>query len=188
MKTMINKQRPYFIDYFIFFILSMYFIGTFSYFLEVLFQINEFSPYREYNNNEGIFKIKSLDIFFQFQLLILMIIWFFNKKVNRKKISFYLSILAIIIGVLVWFEYWYGSTFYYGEVRDKQGIVFPVFSTILISYPFWNIEFTKSRRTNFKLSIALTIMTIICLFLFYNSVRESWILFSYDIFNSELTL
>ncbi len=31
-------------------------------------------------------------------------------------------ILAAIGAALTWIELWYGSTFYYGEVRDKQGL------------------------------------------------------------------
>jgi hypothetical protein len=62
-----------------------------------------------------------------------------------------LSLLAVAGTWLVWFELWYGSTFYYGEVRDKQGLPYNVNnfgamgSFVFLAYLIWRFPLGRMR-------------------------------------------
>lgn len=76
-------------------------------------------PYTQYYNNKIIQNLNYgafiLDIFI---CLSVVIILFVNKAtIKLKKILIFLLFIGII---LIWLELYYGSTFYYGEIRGMQ--------------------------------------------------------------------
>jgi hypothetical protein len=74
--------------------------------------------------------------------------WF---RLPRWSAAVPLSLLVLVGAWLTWFEMWYGSTFYYGEVRDKQGL--PVMvnnfgivgSFAFLAYLIWGLPLGRMR-------------------------------------------
>jgi hypothetical protein len=80
------------------------------------------SPYSEYYQNNIIYIITITTNFLNFFNIILILTNFF--KFKKFKFKRYLIISCLLLSLLPWLEIWYGSTFYYGEIRDKKGIPF----------------------------------------------------------------
>lgn len=138
---------------------------------------NEIHPLREYLTNNGIFKIATS----QFFLAILMILILTNKiakkgEIENRILIYGLIFLSIVLGIIPWIEMWYGSTFYYGEVRDKQGLGFPKLSLIFLIYPIWIFK-EEIKNLNWKqlsIRIIATISIIISSSIFYGQIYEPW--------------
>lgn len=104
---------------------------------------------------------------FWLTVCVLGIIWIKNKTI--RPISFkILLLLVLIIALLQWFELWYGSTFYYGEVRDKQGLGVPILSIVLQIYIL--LRLGKKRA----MVIGLIALIIIMNYGIYSLVCENW--------------
>jgi hypothetical protein len=130
-----------------------------------------FDPYREYYTNKGIVLIFIARLIFWLAVCVLGIIWIKNKTI--RPLNFNLLLLSIlIIALLQWFELWYGSTFYYGEVRDKQGLGVPILSIVLQIYVLLRLGIKK--RT---LLIGLIALIIIMNYGIYSFVYENWKLY-----------
>jgi hypothetical protein len=97
------------------------------------------------------------------------------EKLKRKVIflALYLS-SALIIAVLQWYELYYGSTFYYGEVRDKQGLGFPVLSSCMVTLIIWKINYSKNQDRDLTIKFLLTGIVNLALYQFYGQVYEPW--------------
>lgn len=154
-------------------------IGGIFYFGE-LWSLNksyEIHPLREYLTNSGIFKI----ITAQFILSILMILILANKILKKGKIENRLFIyglisLSIVLGIIPWLEMWHGSTFYYGEVRDKQGLGFSELGLVFLIYPIWVFK-DEIKNLNWKqlsIRIIASISIIISSSIFYGQIYEPW--------------
>jgi hypothetical protein len=86
--------------------------------------------------------------------------------------------LAIL---LIWFELWYGPTFYYGEVRDKQGLPFGVNnfgllgSILFFAYLILRIKLNLDSVTKiFSLKIILLVLAIVIQVFLINNLEDSW--------------
>ena len=167
------------IDLIILIISTLTMIGGVFYFGELssLNRKNEIHPLKEYLTNNGIYRIGTA----QFIFAILMIVILVNKILQKGKFEngiliYALIFLSILLGIIPWIEMWYGSTFYYGEVRDKQGLGFPKFSLIFLIYPIWIFK-EEIRNLNSKqisIRIIATISIIISLSIFYGQIYEPW--------------
>ena len=138
---------------------------------------NEFYPLREYLTNDGIYKIATA----QFILTILMLVLLTYKILKKGKIEnplsmYTLLILSIGLGILPWIEMYYGSTFYYGEVRDKQGLGFPMMSLLFLIYPIWIFkeERIKLDRKQLSIRIIVTFSIVLASSIFYGQIYEPW--------------
>lgn len=130
-----------------------------------------FDPYREYYTNKGIVWIFIIRLFFWLTVFALGIMWIKNKTI--RPLNFKILLLSIlIIALLQWFELWYGSTFYYGEVRDKQGLGVPILSIALQIYVLLRLRIKK--RTSL---IGLIALIIILNYGIYSIVCENWTLY-----------
>jgi hypothetical protein len=64
---------------------------------------------------------------------------------------------AVVAAALTWFELWYGSTFYYGEVRDKQGLPIGVNnlgalgSFCFLAYVIWRVKLPTSNGRSWRI-------------------------------------
>jgi hypothetical protein len=131
----------------------------------------EYDPFRNYYTNKGIVLIFITRLFFWLTVCILGIIWIKNKTIR----PLYLNLLllsVVTIALLQWFELWYGSTFYYGEVRDKQGLGVPILSIGLQIY--FSLRLGIKKRT---LLIGLIVLIIIMNYGIYSLVYENWKLY-----------
>lgn len=130
-----------------------------------------FDPYRDYYTNKGIVLIFIARLIFWLIVCVLGIIWIIKKTIEPLNLNL-LLLTIVIIAMLQWFELWYGSTFYYGEVRDKQGLGVPILSIVLQIYVFLRLGIKK--RT---LLIGLIALIIIMNYGIYGLVYENWKLY-----------
>jgi hypothetical protein len=94
---------------------------------------------------------------------------------------FLLSLLALVGAGLTWLELWYGSTFYYGEVRDKQGLPFnvnhggPVGSSVFLAYVLWGLPLGHLRRIPaFLLKAMCTLILLLGHWVILRLVERPW--------------
>jgi len=127
-----------------------------------------YDPFREYYTNKGIATIFVVRLFCWLIILIIGVNWLRTKEIRPVFFNIFL-VLTLIIAFLQWFELWYGSTFYYGEVRDKQGLGIPVLSIILQIFVCLRIGF-KNR----SLLIVLIFLIVIMNYGIYYLVYENW--------------
>lgn len=104
-----------------------------------------------------------------------------DNKELAQRLSFILILLVLIGAGLTWLELWYGSTFHYGEVRDKQGLPFSLNhgglagSFIFLTYALWALSIRELR--GIPLLLLKGSGTLILLFthwLILQLLREAW--------------
>ena len=138
--------------------------------------------FRTYMQNNTIRDIYYLAILIDILLFASIFPTFF--KINQKivlTLKIFILILSLFVFVLVLYEMYYGSTFYYGEVRDKQ---FPFgvnnlgfFSTtFLFSYSILQFLYPilKSRKQRTTYTITVTILLIILLIFLFKFLETPW--------------
>jgi hypothetical protein len=132
------------------------------------------NPFAEYYANPTIRSIQSLEFISYCCFLLLFTLLCFDKY--RKNIAVLTNYLtsAFAIAALQWYELYYGSTFYYGEVRDKQGLGFPVLSSLMVTLIIWKINYSKNRDVDLTIKLILTGIINFSLYQFYGQVYESW--------------
>ena len=81
---------------------------------------------------------------------------------------------ALTIGFLQWYELYYGSTFYYGEVRDKQGLMFPLLASLMVTLTIWKLNYSKTVNRNLTIKLTLTGIINVGLYLLWKQVYETW--------------
>jgi hypothetical protein len=131
-------------------------------------------PFTTYNNNSGIIAISVASIICRSIFLACFLFLALTKLHDSKKVLVIYLVSALAIAFLQWFELYYGSTFYYGEVRDKQGLMFPFLGSLMVTLTVWKINYTKLLARNMRVKILLTVMLNIGLIIFWISVREPW--------------
>jgi hypothetical protein len=94
------------------------------------------SPYSRYYGNVGINLINIGALIVDVLVVALIIGWLISPRLASHALRT-VMLLAAIGAALTWAELWYGSTFYYGEVRDKQGLPLSVNNVGIVgSYVF----------------------------------------------------
>lgn len=150
-------------------------VGLCFYFYDILFpDFSQSNPFETFNNNPGIIKISIASFVVRIIFISSFILLAFDKFKNNKIVpSIYIS-AALIIAFLQWFELYYGSTFYYGEVRDKQGLMFPILASLMLTLSIWKINYTKIESQNLKIRLVLTGIFNIGLYVLWTQVYEYW--------------
>ena len=145
-----------------------------QYFYELINpNLNQENPFKIYNNNQGIIYVS----IFSFISRIAFIICFFLlaiDKLKSKNIFIVYIFSALTIGFLQWYELYYGSTFYYGEIRDKQGLTFPFLSSLMVVLIIWKINYTKPEKSNLLMKFLLTVIINSGLYFLWTQVYEPW--------------
>ena len=167
------------LDYTIIIISFLSIIGLILYFANILspngeYGTKNYDPYYIYNTNTGIIVIYSFRLMLWISYIYLGIEWIRKKEISRNKGIIILAIISLI-AINEWIELWYGSTFYYGEIRDKQGLGLPIFSMFLITY-FW-----LKLKLSYYLKLGLIILTIALHYIIFDTVKEDWALF-YEVY------
>lgn len=134
----------------------------------------QIGPYVEFDNNPGIIRISfasliSMSVF----IMCFGILSVVKFRENKIILTVYL-LTALIIGFLQWYELYYGSTFYYGEVRDKQGLMFPVLSFLMATLVIWKFNYSIEYNRNLAIKLILTVLVFISLRCLWILVNESW--------------
>lgn len=120
-------------------------IFAWLYFLVNLFALDhiirpeEVFPFTVYYSNIGIRLVVISQIIVAGALSIAFI-WFAVKR-ELSAVAFNVMLLGcIFLSAIGWFELWWGSTFYYGEVRDKQGLTFPLGCALWLAYVAFGVK------------------------------------------------
>jgi hypothetical protein len=154
-------------------------IGLMFYYWNIFLPNGEFGIkgfdllYYDYNKNIGIILIQSINSISWIGILSIGILWIKRRSIDYKWIYLIFS-FCIILAITRWIEIWYGSTFYYGEVRDKQGLYFPIFGLLLTFYTVWRfkIELINKKQIIIK-SIVSIVITLIFLSIYF-SKYDTW--------------
>ena len=132
------------------------------------------NPFQDYYTNSGIIKILISYSILKLLFITCFLIIQFKTYENLEIIKPIYLIIALLIGILNWFELYYGSTFYYGEVRDKQGLMFPIYASLMFTLVIFKVNYSKKENVNFILRIILAIILNSSLILFWEKVYEKW--------------
>jgi hypothetical protein len=127
-------------------------------------------PFAAYDANPGIRAITLAAL--ALDLVLLVAIASSSRGWTRARQALVLGCAAIGIA-LPWLELWWGSTFYYGEVRDKQGLPFSVNhggivgSVLFAAYIAWRLRFGRLRGGGLALArvgavVAIGIVEWLC--------------------------
>jgi hypothetical protein len=144
-------------------------------------------PYYSYMHNNVIILIYKIAIILDGLSIILVIYILQNQnsfaKFKYKFTRIVLFVIAILIIIIMYFELFYGSTFYYGEVRDKQTLPilinnFGFFggTIILFCELAFIFKFYKRFKNSKRILFSVLVLSIIVLLFFgsYLLLREPW--------------
>lgn len=143
------------------------------------FKLNASTPPRNellhtYNNNSGIIKISIASMVSKLIFLGCLYILFLNKLTHYSKTLKVYIISAISIAFLEWYELYYSSTFYDGEVRDKQGLMFPFLASLMATLAIVRITYSKDKKHNLLAKGVLSVILNIGLYILWKMVFEKW--------------
>lgn len=165
----------------IYLFLFMLFINLSDLYSNGSWSSNNYSPYFKYYQNYGINIIYLIAVVLN--CLLITQIYFHIKEIAINRTNLLINTILIISIVLIWLELWYGSTFYYGEVRDKQlplgvnnlgilgSIVFASFLILRLPYKYKN----TTKRSLVK--VILVIINIALQFYIFHLLKEPWTLY-----------
>jgi len=163
----------------IYFLLLMEFIQVYDWIGSGAWSSNNIAnPYFQYYQNYGI-KIICLTAFILNCLLITQI-YYHIKNISLKRTNALINTILFISTFLIWFELWYGSTFYYGEVRDKQGLPFGVNnfgiigSILFLTYWISRINFRTENKNKIIINSIFVVTIIVLHILLINYLEGSW--------------
>ena len=150
-------------------------VGLCLYFYELKYpNPTQDNPYKTFNNNEGIIKISIASLVARCVFVICFLLFLADKfKQNKKVLTAYI-LSALAIGFLQWYELYYSSTFYYGEVRDKQGLMFPILSLFMVTLAIWKINYSNAENRNLTTKLILTVIINGGLYFLWTQVYEPW--------------
>lgn len=110
-----------------------------------------YNPYGKYDDNSGIRLINAAALAVDVIVLLAIVAW--KSGLMKARAGWLVVVAACCVGAaLTWIELWYGSTFYYGEIRDKQGLPFGVNnggalgSYIFLGYSIWRTTTLYVKR------------------------------------------
>jgi hypothetical protein len=141
-------------------------------------KLNMFYPYYE---NQIITWLNIITIAMSLLMILIISFYLSNSNILKGKRNILILICTIILIALIWFEIYYGSTFYYGEIRDKQLVWcgvnnFGAIGSIILSFSL--IEF-KPLQKKYKLWLETLffLLLVIIHFVILSLLNEKWRLF-----------
>ena len=161
--------------------------------ISIVFNLNELyllekgNPFFSYMQNDVIRTIYHVSVILEFFVAISSVLIAFKIEQNLSwRFLFPVITISIMISFLIWYELYFGSTFYYGEVSDKQSLFistnsFGVYgSTVYLNYAlilgiFKNPNFMKLKSI---LIIALGVLVYVIQYIFFKIMEEPWRLWS----------
>jgi hypothetical protein len=155
----------------IIFLLTVYFVVYNFNYLNI---VESYHPYFKYMENPTIRFIYITAIILDLVMLISIIMNLFESNTSLNKIVSNTIILSsILVFLLVIFEMYFGSTFYYGEVRDKQGFPFGVnnfgflSTTIFFCYSFFLVYIPRVNTVTKKIVSFLIFFCFLLIFQYF---------------------
>jgi uncharacterized protein YxeA len=135
---------------------------------------NQDNPFTTFDNNPGIIKLSFASLATRTIFIICFLLLAIDKFKQDNKILIVYILTALTIGFLQWYELYYGSTFYYGEVRDKQGLMFPLLASFMATLAIWKINYSKTEQRNLTIKLILTGLINVGLYFLWTQVYEPW--------------
>ena len=132
------------------------------------------NPFKTFDNNPGIINISIVSLISRSIFFICFLLLAFDKYSRDKKVLIVYIISALTIAFLQWFELYYGSTFYYGEVRDKQGLMFPILASFMVTLAIGKINYSKTENRNLIIKLILIGVINVGLYVLWTQVSEPW--------------
>jgi len=133
----------------------------------------DYNPFYDYYNNQGIILIELFKIILWLGILLIGIAWAMKRNIEYKWI-YLILIFCLLLFISRWIEFWYGSTFYYGEVRDKQGLVFPVFELCLLFYAIWRYKLELISKKQIIIKSIVSILTTLFFVGLWFAMYDVW--------------
>lgn len=150
-------------------------IGLVFYFYSLVSpSLTEDNPFKEFDFNSGIIKISISAFVVRIVFLSSFVLLYSKGLENSRKILTVYLLSALLIGFLQWFELYYGSTFYYGEVRDKQGLMFPVLASLMVTLVLWKINYFRVGNEVTTIKVILSLLVNASLYFLWIQVSEPW--------------
>ena len=132
------------------------------------------NPFKTFDNNPGIIKISIVSLVAKTIFILCFFLLAVDKFKNDKKVLTLYIVTAFTIAFLQWYELYYGSTFYYAEVRDKQGLMFPLVASFMVTLAIWKINYSKTVNRNLTIKLILTGIINVGLYFLWTQVYEPW--------------
>jgi hypothetical protein len=142
------------------------------------------APYIIYYENSVIRTICLTSIILQVMILTMSLLSAINHKINESYSlhRIFVQSPSVIIIFLVWFEFYYGSTFYYGEVRDKQMILYTANSmgilgtSILLTFAYTLTKsfIRKNRIQKFAYSFIVFVIVLSIQYSIFKLLEDKW--------------
>ena len=132
------------------------------------------NPFKTYDTNAVIINISISSFISRTIFLITFILLSLETYKDKKVIKIVYLSSALTIGFLQWCELYYGSTFYYGEVRDKQGLMFPILASFMATLVIWKINYSTQDNRNLTIKLIVTGLVNIALYFLWTKVYEPW--------------
>lgn len=132
------------------------------------------SPFSTYNTHSGIIRLSIASMMARMTFTVCFFLLTLETYKQNSKILIIYLLSALLIGFLQWFELYYGSTFYYGEVRDKQGLTFPILASLLATFVIWKVNYTSAENRNRMIKVVLTAIVNTGLCFLWTQVYEHW--------------
>ena len=161
-------------------LICFYFFGLIN--LTCLFP-GEIRPEYLYMQNDTIRLIYIFAVLLDFIIVVIIALQYYPSFSLRTKkwLKIITVVLCLISIFFIHFEIYYGSTFYYGEIRDKQGIISfnnlgYIGSFIICLYLGAILYFSKINKIIFKVIYIISILffDIVIHLVFYNIVKALW--------------
>jgi len=160
-------------------IIALILVG--DYFLNILspnadyYGTKGFDPFYKYDTNKGIILIQTVNFILWLGILLIGVAWTIKKNIDYKWV-YVIFALCILLFISRWVEFWYGSTFYYGEIRDKQGLTFPIFRLCLVFYAIWRFKLELIDKKQIIIKTIVSILTTLLFLGFYIAKYDVWTL------------
>ena len=173
MQTKISK-----LDFILFGVSILALLFTVEYFVIISspnadYGLKDYNPFYDYQTNYGIILIETIRFISWLGIFLIGFVWIIRKKIDYKWVYIIFG-LCILIALSRWVEFWYGSTFYYGELRDKHGLSFPLFRLCLIVYVIWRYKLELINKKQIIIKSVASILMLLMFWGFYNLVYDIW--------------
>ena len=133
----------------------------------------DYNPFYEYNNNKGIILIYTANTILIFGIVLIGIVWAIKRDIDYKWV-YVIFIFCILLFISRWIEFWHGSTFYYGELRDKHGLTFPRIRLLLVFYAIWRYKLELINKKQIIIKVIVAILITLFFLGFYYVVYDIW--------------
>jgi len=171
------KSKKHIISLVVILVLSLFVFMNLS---EINILSNPYSnPLKMYTDNSVISFVYKAAVVFDLSLLSLLIflLVYKNKSLEKQTINIRIAIVinVLILLFLIWFEIYYGSTFYYGEVQrsiNNGGLLGSIMFCFFILSLF---ELRKMKqKTKFMLFSLYSIMILLIHYYLYEALKFKW--------------